>query len=99
VIAVQQPRGQNIDAWGIIMPPHNVALSYEDYVQGLQQLSPEEQVRLVELVLENLKHAISTRPASTTSKLANLTPHRLIQGDPDDLVTFQVGEWTEACHL
>ena len=81
------------------MPSHNVALSYEDYARGLQQLSPEEQVRLIELVLENLKHTISTAPPPNTSKLANLTPHRLIQGDPDDLVTFQVGEWTEACHL
>ena len=81
------------------MPSDSTALSYEDYARGLQQLSPEEQVRLIELVLENLKHTISTAPATKTSKLANLTPHHLIQGDPDDLITFCVGEWTEACHL
>ncbi len=81
------------------MPSHNVALSYEDYARGLQQLTPEEQVRLVELVLTNLKLVFSTPPPATTSKLTNLKPHRLIHGDPDDLVTCQVGEWTEVCNL
>ena len=69
------------------MPSHNVALSYEDYARGLQHLTSDEQVRLVELVLTNLKLALSTPPPATTSKLANLKPHRLIHGDPDDLVT------------
>jgi hypothetical protein len=81
------------------MPSQHVALSYEDYVRGLQDLTPEEQVRLIELALTNLKLAISTPAPAKTSKLANLKPHRLIQGDPDELVTFQAGEWTEACNL
>jgi hypothetical protein len=81
------------------MSSHNIALSYEDYAYGLQQLTPAEQVRLVELVLSNLKVAMSAPAPATTLKLANLTPHHLIVGDPDELVTVQVGEWTEACNL
>jgi hypothetical protein len=81
------------------MPSQSVALSYEDYVRGLQDLTPEEQVRLIELALTNLKLALAAPRRATTSKLANLTPHRLIHGDPDDLISVQVGEWTEPCHL
>ncbi len=69
------------------------SLSYSDYVQGIQRLAPEEQFRLVEVILAHLQFVMRTQPESPLSKLANLKPHWLIVGDPDELVDIKVWEW------
>jgi hypothetical protein len=75
------------------------SLSYHDYVQGLQMLTPEEQLSLVEAILTNLKMVMRTQHKPVASKLANLTRRKLIVGDPDELVDLKVWEWNEPRNL
>ncbi len=75
------------------------SLSYHDYVQGLQLLTPEEQLSLVEVILTNLKLVMMTQHKLVASKLTNLPRRKLIVGDPDELVDLKVWEWNEPCNL
>ena len=72
------------------MAIQKLPLSYNDYVQGVQMLSPAEQLGVVEVILANLKMVVREKRTSSESKLANLKPHKLIIGDPDELVDIKV---------
>ena len=40
------------------MPKKRKAITYEDYVEGLQDLEPEEQLSLIELISARLKQGL-----------------------------------------
>ena len=76
-----------------------VALSFDDYVKGIQSLTLEEQLDLIELISSNVKMTVKLEKKSSLSKLSNLKRHKLINGDPDELVNFKVWEWKEQQNL
>lgn len=43
------------------MPRRKKAITYEDYVKGLQGLEPEEQLSLIELISARLKQDLRKR--------------------------------------
>jgi hypothetical protein len=52
------------------MSKKNTALTYEDYVKGLDKLEPEQQLSLVELVTANIKKQL--QPKSGKHKISEL---------------------------
>jgi hypothetical protein len=81
------------------MAVQKVSLTYNDYIKGIQTLSPEEQLTLVEFILTNLKMVMLEKKRATGSKLAKLKPRKLVFGDPDELVNIKVWEWNEQHNL
>ncbi|MBU4185470.1 MAG: hypothetical protein L6263_05665 [Desulfobacteraceae bacterium] len=43
------------------MPEKNILPSYNDYVKGIRQLKPEEQLRLVEIISGSLKRSLGKK--------------------------------------
>ena len=81
------------------MPHKQVSLTYTDYVKGIQSLTPEEQLTLIEIISVNLKRAMRQTENTSVSKLAKLKKRHLINGDPDELVNLKVWEWKEQQNL
>jgi hypothetical protein len=81
------------------MTVKSMPLTYDDYVSGIQTLTPEEQLDLIEIISANLKTTIKKKQEKPISKLANLKRRKLINGDPDDLVDIKVWEWNEQQNL
>ena len=46
------------------MPEKNILPSYNDYVKGIRQLKPEEQLRLVEIISGSLKRSLGKKRAT-----------------------------------
>lgn len=44
-------------------------------------------------------HKLRIVPVAKTSKLARLTPHKAIVGNPEDLVEFKTGKWQKGRNL
>ncbi|MEX2162980.1 MAG: type II toxin-antitoxin system Phd/YefM family antitoxin [Sulfuricaulis sp.] len=44
-------------------------------------------------------HKLRIVPVVKTSKLARLTPHKAIVGNPEDLVEFKAGKWRKGRNL
>ena len=44
-------------------------------------------------------HRLRTVPVVKTSKLARLTPHKAIVGNPEDLVELKAGKWRKGRNL
>ena len=44
-------------------------------------------------------HKLRIVPVAKTSKLARLTPHKAIVGNPDDLVELKAGKWRKGRNL
>lgn len=44
-------------------------------------------------------HKLRIVPVAKTSKLARLTPHKAIVGNPEDLVEFKAGKWQKGRNL
>ncbi len=47
------------------MPTNTEALTYDDYVKGIQTLKPEEQLSLIEILSSKLKKTILEKKKST----------------------------------
>lgn len=77
----------------------NAPLSYNDYVKGIQTLTLEEQLDLLELIFTNVRVTMLRTAQPRMSKLAKLTPARLIVGDPEELAELKVWEWNEPQNL
>ena len=52
------------------MSKKNTALTYEDYVKGIDKLEPEQQLSLVELVTANIKKQL--QPKAGKHKISEL---------------------------
>jgi hypothetical protein len=83
----------------IIMSSQEVSLTYTDYVKGIQSLTLEEQLTLIEIISANVKRAMRQTEKTSVSKLAKLKKRHLINGDPEELVDLKVWEWNEQQNL
>ena len=69
---------------------HNVSLTYDDYVNGIHTLTMQEQLDLLEVIFTNVRMAMIRTTQTPVSKLAKLTPAKLVVGAPDELVDVNV---------
>ncbi|MFP4088237.1 MAG: hypothetical protein ACLFUL_15755 [Desulfobacteraceae bacterium] len=53
----------------------------------------------IPVVIERKGHRVKIILEEKPNKLDNLKPHDCIVGNPDDLISLEVGEWNEPDHL
>ena len=84
---------------GARMAAQQSALSYDDYARGIQTLTPEEQLSLIELISANLKMNMGSKARKKGLNLTRLKRRNLLTCEPDELVDLKVWEWNEPNNL
>jgi len=76
------------------MPRKKKAITYEDYVKGLQGLEPEEQLSLIELISARLKQNLRKREERHSILELEGLGAGIWQGiDPQDYITKERESW------
>jgi hypothetical protein len=76
------------------MPKKGKAITYEEYVKGLQELEPEEQLSLIELISARLKQNLRKREAKHSILELEGLGAGIWQGiDPQGYVTRERESW------